>query len=252
MNLRLLPILVLAGVLASACDIGGPSADIDGQWTLANGTVDGAPLGPIPGTRISLDIDGSTVGGIAACNHYGGELDRDGARISFSAMTMTEMGCDGPVMALESAYVAALGQVDTATRDGDRLRLTGPSVELAFTPVLPIADADPVDTAWVLESLVVGDGVSSVMGDAELRLAVDGTLSGSTGCRTFGATYRIEGDALRVEDLFADRRGCEGDLAGQDEHVLEVLEGSPTITVNGDRLTLRAGARGVDYRVATP
>lgn len=247
---RLISITALAGLLLSACGVGGPSPELDGEWVLANGTVDGTHLQQVVGTQVTLRIDGSTVGGIAACNHYGGEVERQGAGISFSAMTMTEMGCNEPVMALEAAYVAALARVDTAARDGDRLRLSGPGVDLDFTLVPPIADVDPVDTNWALQSLIVGDTASSVMGDATLRLAADGTLSGFTGCRGFGATYAVDGDALKVDNMFTDRRGCDPGLDGQDRHVIEVLEQSPTIVVSGDRLTLMAGARGLDYRAA--
>ena len=178
---RLLSLMVLAGLLLSACGMGDPAPEIDGEWVLANGTVDGAELRQVPGTQVTLRIDGSTVGGIAACNHYGGDVERQGAGISFSAMTMTEMGCNEPAMALEAAYVQALAGVDTAARDGDRLRLSGPGVNLDFTLVPPIADAALVGTNWSLESLIVGDAVSSVVGEADLRLDPDGTLSGSSG-----------------------------------------------------------------------
>jgi heat shock protein HslJ len=198
---------------------------------------------------VSLAIEGSTVGGIAACNHYGGELDRDGAGLSFGAMTMTEMGCDEPVMALEAAYVAALGRVEAAARDGDRLRLSGPGVDLEFAIVPPLADADPVGTDWVLESLILGDAVSSVVGEARLRLDADGTLSGSSGCRGFDASYRIDGGTLEVRDWIIDMSTCDDAAADQDEHVQAVLEGPMTIAVSGDRLTLMAGERGLDYRV---
>jgi heat shock protein HslJ len=248
MTPRLL-LLSLVATLLSSCGIGDLSGDLDGDWVLETGTVDGARLQPIGDTRISLQIEGSTVGGIAACNHYGGEIERDGDRISFGAMSTTEMGCDQPVMALESAYVAALGRVDRAARDGDRMRLSGAGVELDFSLVQPLADANPIGTNWVLESLILGDSVSSVMGDASLRLDADGTLSGSTGCRSFDASYRIEGGTLEVQDWIIDMRPCGADNAGQDGHVQVVLEGLVTIAVSGDRLTLMVGDRGLDYRV---
>jgi heat shock protein HslJ len=247
MTARSILIAVLVALVASACGV-GPVADLDGEWILQRGTVDGAPLELVQGARVSLRIDGTEVGGTAACNQYGGEMERDGDRITFGALFMTEMACDEPLMALESAYVDALSRVDTARRDADQLRLTGPATELDFTLLQPMPDADPVGTSWRLESLITGDAVSSVFGEATLLLAEDGTVSGSTGCRSFGGSYTLEADELAIADLVVDQRACDDQSAGQDGQVLELLGGPLRMTVDGDRMTLMGGANGLDYR----
>lgn len=248
MKLPTVVVLALISVLAAACDLGGPGVDLDGAWTLQRGTVDGGALQLVPGAQLSLRIEGSEVGGIAACNHYGGEMSRDGGRITMSALSMTEMGCPEPIMALEAAYLGALSRVEAAARSGDQLRLTGPGTELDYTLQPPVADADPVGTRWQLESLISGDAVSSVAGDATLALAADGTVSGSTGCRSFSGTYALAGDELTVEGLIVDMRPCDADTAAQDGQVLRVLEGPMRLAVDGDRLTLMLGSEGLDYR----
>lgn len=240
--------LALAILLATGCDLIGGSADLDGGWVLVGGTHDGESITPIEGTSVSLTIDGDEIGGTAACNHYGGTIERDGGSISIGALSMTEMACEEPIMALESAYLAALSGVTGATRTAEALTLTGPGVQLDFELVPSEADADPVDTTWTLESLVSGDAVSSVMGDATLVLAEDGSLSGSTGCRSFGGDYEIDGSTLVVGDLVLDLRACEAGLGSQDAEVLAVLDADPTISVEGSRLSLRAGDGGLDYR----
>jgi heat shock protein HslJ len=157
------------------------------------------------------------------------------------------MACAEPIMALEAAYLDGLSRVDTARRDADRLRLTGPATDLDFTLLQPTPDADPVGTHWRLESLIAGDAVSSVFGDATLLLAEDGTVSGSTGCRSFGGSYTLEGNELVIADLVADMRPCDARSAGQDGQVLGLLEVPLRATVSGDRLTLMGGANGLDY-----
>lgn len=243
----ILAALVGLAVLTAACGV-GPAVELDGEWILQRGTVDGEALQLAEGPQVSLRIDGSEIGGTAACNQYGGEMERDGDRVTFGALSMTEMACDEPLMALEAAYLDALSRVDTARRDADQLRLTGPATELAFTVLQPMPNADPVGTQWRLESLIVGDAASSVVGEATLLLAEDGSVSGSTGCRSFGGAYTLEGDELVVTDLVVDQRACDDTSAAQDGHVLGVLEGPLRVTVSGDAMTLMGGANGLDYR----
>ena len=71
---------------------------------------------------------------------------------------------------LDTAYLDGLSRVDIARRDADQLRLTGPATQLDFTLVQPTPDAEPVGTRWRLESLITGDAVSSVLGEATLLL----------------------------------------------------------------------------------
>jgi heat shock protein HslJ len=251
MTLRSLIVAALVALVAAACGL-GPVADLDGEWILQRGTVGGNPLQLVEEARVSLRIDGSEVGGPAACNQYGGEMDRDGDRITIGALSMTEMACAEPIMALEAAYLDGLSRVDTARRDADRLRLTGPATELDFTLLQPTPDADPVGTQWRLESLITGDAVSSVFGEATLLLAEDGSVSGSTGCRSFSASYTLEADELVIADFVTDMRACDPDVAGQDSQVLGLLGDPLQVSVSGDRLTLMGGANGLDYRAVAP
>ena len=124
-----------------------------------------------PGS-ITMRVDGSEIGGRAACNIYGGTLDIDGNQITISALSMTEMACQEDLMASEAAYMAAIGGVDTAERTDDRLVLAGTDVELHYMLEPPIADASLAGTPWRLDSLITGEAVSSTMSDdATLELA---------------------------------------------------------------------------------
>ena len=171
------------------------------------------PIPIVPDADITLTVAGSQVSGRSACNQYGGEIVVKDGQVQFGPLMMTEMACAEPIMASEAAYAAALAGVRAATRDGDRLTLTGDGVELVFERVVPAPDAELVDTDWILDSIIARDAVSSVMGEpASLRLAADGTLSGSTGCRTFMGRYTLADDTLTIADLATDRRACADDL----------------------------------------
>ncbi len=121
-----------AVALLGACS-GGP--DVDGSWHLAAGTVDGSELALVDASPVTLTVDGTSVSGTAACNTYFGDVDvADGWRPGEPGRT--EKGCDADLMALETAYLGALGRVTAADRDGDDLVLTGDAVKLRFEPPL--------------------------------------------------------------------------------------------------------------------
>ena len=247
----------LLGLLLGACALipGAANAALNGEWRLQSGTNQGAPIS-IPATHpITLKIDGAEVGGVSACNHYGGTLEINGTTIKISALSMTEMACQEDAMAAEAAYLAALPRVTGAARDGDRLVLSGPNVELRFTRVEPVPNADLVGPRWTLESLISGQVVSSVIGDPAptLQLKADGTLAASTGCRNLTGHYTVSGSHVTITLDPYDLIGCAEPMGSQDTHVLKVFGAADglTVAIEGSSMTLTAGTRGLGYRVVT-
>ncbi|MGZ8563819.1 MAG: META domain-containing protein [Candidatus Limnocylindria bacterium] len=251
---RSLAIGVLALLLAG-CSLlsGGANAALDGEWQLQNGSNQGAAIPNPPGRRITLTIDGADVGGISACNHYGGTLDVSGTTIRISALGMTEMACiDDGVMAAEAAYLDALPRATGATRSGNSLVLRGPQVELRFALVPPVPNAALVGTAWVLQSLISGDAVSSTSGDpATLQLNADGSLTASTGCREVTGSYTISGTQVQVTLDPYDLVGCADPVGAQDVQVLAVIGSANgfSVAIGGNSMTLTATGQGLGYRV---
>jgi heat shock protein HslJ len=243
------------GLLLVACSLlpGALNAALDGEWRLQAGTDQGAAI-PIPAAHpITLKIDGTTVGGAAACNLYGGKLEINGTTIKISALSMTEMACQDDVMAAEAAYLAALPRVDTAARDGNGLVLSGPQVELHFTLVPKVPNANLGGPLWTLDSLISGEVVSSVVADkpATLQLNANGTLAASTGCRDLTGHYTVSGNQVKVTLDPYDAIACADPLGAQDSHVLKVigaLDGF-SVTIQGSSMTLTAGNLGLGYRV---
>lgn len=255
-RLGMLTAVVLTAVLG-ACDTSSPDpggagpVDVTGDWQLTSGTIDGVVLALVDDSPITLTIKGTEIRGRAACNHYGGEVVVEEGRPRFSVTSMTAMACADPVMAAEAAFTAALPQVVDAARDGDRLMLTGPGVELTFDRLAPVPLAQLVGTDWVLDSMVAGEVVSSVGGDpATLRLDADGRFKGSTGCRTFAGRWVEANGGITPTDLGMDQSECPPDLAGQDSHVVGVLGGF-RVAIDGRTLTLTGeGGDGLIYRAA--
>jgi heat shock protein HslJ len=241
-------------VVSAACSAGGspsPRAPdpngLLGSWVLVEGTGPEGDVTIVDGYRITLEIQGSEIGGTSACNHYFGRMSVVGDALRIDELGGTEMACQPDVMASESAYWAALGAVTGWTRDGDSLTLTGPDASLTYEQLEPVPDAAMVDTVWVLDTLVSGDAASSTSGRATLELGSDGTIVGSTGCRDFTGRYQISGDEVMVTELTMEGE-CTAELAAQDSHVVTVLGDGFTVQVEGSRLTLgSAGNQGLGY-----
>jgi heat shock protein HslJ len=252
------PPWLITALLLAACGSAGTSPpgssgdpfDPQGAWQLESGTSNGAAIPLVDGHTVSLTIEGSEIGGTAACNHYGGRLTVTGGRIEIGDLAMTAMGCEDPLMAAESAFVAALSEVETIGGDAGQLVLRGPQVELRFDALAPPPTAELVDTVWVLDTLFVGDVASSPSGDlATLELRADGTFVGSTGCRTFSGDWLEQGGQIVAPSFAMDQTECPAELSQQDGHVLTVIGDGFVPSVEGDLLTLvDPGGVGLVYR----
>lgn len=240
-------------------DAGDP-ATIDGAWVLTSGHLDGEPLDLVDGRDVTLTIDGDQVSGTAACNSYGGMLDTDdrlggGGPFVVTDLSWTEMGCEPDVMQLEQRFLAALRAIDSYELAGSlHLGVTGVGTSLSFDPVAPVSTADIVGTTWVLDTVIEGDAASNsaIMSAAELTLADDGTLNGSTGCRSLEGEW----DTVGGEIVFTTFAAVENPLAGVcapesealDGFIVGVLEGGFAAAVDGSRLTLTASdGDGLSY-----
>jgi heat shock protein HslJ len=246
--------LLAAALLLVACGGGaGTTPDVSGEWQFAGGTAGGADLPRPAGAGATLEFDGEELRGSAFCNHWFSSYRLDGSSFSVDGLGSTEMGCEPDVMAAESAFLAALGEVDSLAAADDALLLTGDGVELRFTPVAAVPDSPLEGTRWVLETLVDGPTAGSTSGDpAVLTLDADRTAEASTGCRTITGTWLVEDGSLVIDDLLGDGATCPPTVERQDAHVSAVLQSGPTMQVDEDRLTLTAGdGRGLVYRAAS-
>lgn len=244
-------VLLTAVLTLTACGGGTASTpDVTGEWVLTDGTAQGAPLPPPAEARATLRVGGQELSGVAFCNHYFSSYLLSGSSFSIDELGSTEMACEPDVMAAESAYLGALGAVDTAAVDGDGLVLTGEGVELRFNPVAPVPDSPLEGTRWELESVIEGEMASSTLGDpAVLLLDADRTAEATTGCRTITGTWLVEDESLVIDDLLADGARCPADVERQDAHVTAVLQSGPVLEIEEDRLTLTApDGSGLVYR----
>ncbi len=135
-------IIALVGVASLLASCAAPaqsgSSPMQGDWVLVSADDAAGALDP-NAVDITLTVDGTTIGGTAGCNNYGGTVlggitDGDELPVSVDGLFQTEMFCDDDgVMQQEARYLQALGEVDSGIRvDADTMVLRGGDVRLEF------------------------------------------------------------------------------------------------------------------------
>jgi heat shock protein HslJ len=214
------PLLLLTACGGGATP-GTACPDPTGDWTLVEGTGPEGAIPILPDSPITLTVDGTQWGGVAACNSYSGTFE-------------VEMACRDDVMAAERAYLSVLTSIETVEDTDTCLTLRGSDSELVFGPTAAavptgdVADVAPrlVGTTWAIVELVgraPGGPTGAVVGAPRLRLAADGSLSGTTGCNRFVGRYELAGTALTIGPLATTRMACDEPATRQEHALLRVL-----------------------------
>lgn len=103
--------------------------------------------------------------------------------------------------------------------------------------------ASALQHRWVLTSFSTGgpDRQASAEQPAEMDLSAGGKVTGTTGCNSFGGSWSLTGDTLRLGEVGMTTRAClDETITAQEDAIARVLSATKTATVDGDRLTIRA------------
>jgi len=216
------------------------SVNLDGAWELVSGTGPAGEVEIVELNRITLLLEDMSGGGRSGCNWYGaGRWTRDQG-FDFDHGGATDMGCAPRVMAAEVAYVEALGDVDQATRTGDRLVLKGPASELMFKLNEPVSTEGLLDRTWILvETVEDGDSAPAIGTTTTFRMGSDGSIEWAGPCGDASGTWDPSGDEIDVPSW---QRGsdtfCGRELRNQAAKVSAAFGGAFIPSVDGDRLEI--------------
>lgn len=238
----LIPIVLL--LLAGCAEDDGTAGDGGGAFEGITWILDAssaATLGEAPDdARATIRFEDGQAGGTAFCNNFGGSYEADGGSISIELGAMTQMACEEPLMSLETAYVAALGEVTGYEASDDTLTLTrdgGSALTYSAEQALPLEG-----TAWRLDGISTGtDAVSSTLAGTEVTatFADDGTLSGNGGCNQYNTGYTADGDELTIDaGIMSTKMACEPDVMDQEAAFLAALPETASFEIQGSTLTL--------------
>jgi heat shock protein HslJ len=246
-----LPLLVAASAfLIVACSVAGGATDgpasLDGRTFLST-AIKGVDL--VPDTQVRLSFADGNLTAQAGCNHLGGAYTIEDATIRTAQMSMTEMGCDEPLMRQDEWLAGFVSDVGF-TLEGDTLTLTKGDVSLTLMDKEVVTPDQTLEgRTWNLEGMVSGDAVSSVpMGvTASLKIA-DGQVELHAGCNTGGGSVEVTPDELTFGPIATTKMACEAGAMAVETAVLAVLTGPVRYSIDADVLTIDADGAGLMFR----
>jgi heat shock protein HslJ len=227
----------------------GGAGDLTGQvWVLSAITDQSL----VPGSSITaLFTSDGKVGGSAGCNQYSGAYKTSGDNLQISSpLASTMMACAQELMDQESAYLKALGEVQTFKVAGDTLTLRDANQKSAL--VYKAQSQDLAGTSWEVISYNNGkQAVTSVLATTTLtaEFGKDGNLTGNSGCNTYKGTYTAAGGRITIGPLATTRMACSQEIMDQETQYLAALQTAATYRVEGTGMELRTqeGALAVDF-----
>ncbi len=103
------------------------------------------------------------------------------------------------------------------------------------------------------DSQVVTDNGNprTLVGTQVLTLSFDDRngVGASAGCNLLGGTYAVDDGKLVLREAATTMKGCDTERHAQDDWYFHFLQSSPTVTIEGDRLTLQGSGVAIQYRV---
>ena len=179
--------------------------------------------------------------------------------LKVSGIGSTMMAClETGVMEQEQAYLAALGQSATfqaqadSTADRQRQRQDHPGLFSASTPA---PDRDALG-AHCLQQRKTGSRIAAGGNEDHCFFAADNSLTGSAGCNTYTASYKVNGDQIHIGSAASTMMFCSqpDGVMDQETAYLKALESANTYEISGDQLTLRTadGATAASYHAVQP
>lgn len=184
----------------------------------------------------------------AGCNSHGGEYEVVNGVFEMSGMYATEMGCEMELMDQDSWLATFFTSSPTIAHDGDTLTFTGADATLVFVDEeVAVPDLQLTDITWEIDTYLDGETASAYNVNVlpNVYFASDGTFSANMGCNGAGGTYTDDAGTLTLTFETMTEAICDGDLNTIEGHIFNVLNNTPTYEIDGERITLMAGDKGI-------
>ncbi|MEC7984028.1 MAG: META domain-containing protein [Myxococcota bacterium] len=201
---------------------------------------------------LSFGDDASSISFTGGCNHFSGSFEMEGDTLAVGMLSGTEIGCGDGLMEQDDWFVSFFTASPTVEHNGDTITFTGSDATLVYLDEdIAVPDASLTAETWYIDTYIDG-GVASAFNigvSPSMTFGDDGSISVNTGCNDGGGTYIVEGDQLTVSiDTITDAV-CEGDLAYIEGHILSVLNGAATYSIDGNQLSIDNGSLGIGAHI---
>lgn len=226
-----------------------------GQEFLSTEVTEAGKQRPLVGdTRIRLTFAEGEVTVNAGCNTLFGDARLDDGRLVVADLAGTEMGCATPLMRQDEWLGEFFTSGPSWQRDGDSLTLTSGDTTITLVE-RQVAEPDQSlqGTRWQLDTIIDGAAASNAPGEmkAHLRFSEDGRVRGNAGCNELSARYERDGDQLTFSQVVTTRKSCGQPRDRIERSVLAVLDNSPRVEIEANRLTLTAeSGKGLGFVAA--
>ncbi len=103
-------------------------------------------------------------------------------------------------------------------------------------------------TTW---TAVLVAGVVPIAGREPTAMFDATSVSGTTGCNSYGGSYQYATGALTFGPLMSTKIGCEAPISAMEQHFAAALEGATTASMDDTgRLVLNGPAGSITFEVA--
>ena len=207
----------------------------------------------VPGSVVTLTFDAVNLGANAGCNTMTGAWSVEGDVLEVGDMAQTMMACEPSALMDQDTWLAALlTSSPTLALDGETLTITA---EGATVTLQSVADQELEGVTWTAQATIGNEAVSTIpLGVRPPTLTFsDGEVLVDTGCNTGSGTYTLDGESVTFGPIALTRMACtEPDGQQVEATVLTVLDGTATVEIDADVLTLRNGSVGLEMRAGDP
>ncbi len=190
------------------------------------------PTGP---QSVTASFAHGRVSGFSGCNRYFGAYQMKRGRIVVDHLAGSMMACEPPAMKVEDAFRRALSGSLRPSVAGGQLTLTG----AGDVPALRFS-AEPTASLEGLHSTVTtfNNGrqatISPIAGTTITLEFEAGVVRGFAGCNTLHATYKVQGDQVRIGPVATTRRYCSGEgVMQQEREFIAALSSTTTWAFSG-------------------
>jgi heat shock protein HslJ len=198
----------------------------------------------VAGSEVWLNFADGQLGANAGCNTLSGSYTLDGSTIVIEQMAGTEMACEPALMEQDAWLTEFLTSRPSYTLEAETLIVTAGGTSITLTDREVFNPDRPLEgTRWTVDTLYTGRDASgsaaSVPAEPEAFLEFDGTtVTGSGGCNSLNGPATVGEGTIAFGPIATTRMACPEGAMDLEAHVLAVLDGEVTYTIDGDVLTL--------------